>query len=58
VSEIGRGRGNKGAANRECRTEKLVDGTNAFGDEKAVSVARVTALQVTGYAEDAHAMGT
>jgi hypothetical protein len=58
VTEIGRGRRNEGATNRECRAEELVDGTNAFGDEETVSLARVTALQVTGYTEHAHAMGT
>lgn len=58
MSEIGHGWRNESAANRECRAEELVDGTNAFGDEKTVSLARVTALQVTGYAEHAHAMGT
>jgi len=58
VYEVGRGRRNEDAANRECRAEELVDRTNAFGDEKTLSLARVTALQVTGYAEHAHAMGT
>jgi hypothetical protein len=48
VTEIGRGQRNEGATNRECRAEELVDGTNAFGDEETVSLARVTALQVTG----------
>jgi hypothetical protein len=58
VYEIRRGQRNEGTANRECRAEELVDGAYAFGDEKTVSLPRVTALQVTGYAEHAHAMGT
>ena len=58
VGEIGHGWRNESAANRECRTEELVDGTNAFGHEETVAFARVTALQVTSYAEHAHAMGT
>jgi hypothetical protein len=44
VYEIRRGQRNEGAANLQCRAEELADGTNAFGDEKTMSLPRVTAL--------------
>ena len=48
----------EGTAEGEWRTKELLDGANAFGDEEAVALAGVTALQVTGYTEHAHAVGT
>ena len=48
----------EGAADGERRAKKLVDGANAFGDEEAVTLARMTALEVAGYTEHAHAVGT
>jgi hypothetical protein len=57
VREMGR-RLHECAADSEWRTQELGDGANAFGNEKAVTLARVTALQVTGYTEHAHATGT
>ncbi|HKW12251.1 MAG TPA: hypothetical protein VJO33_17835 [Gemmatimonadaceae bacterium] len=48
----------EGTAESKRRTEQLLDGANAFGYEEAVALAGVTALQVTGYTEHAHAVGT
>jgi hypothetical protein len=58
VGEIGGGRCDESAANHERRTKQLVDGANAFDDEETLALARVAALQVTGYAEHTHATGT
>jgi len=55
---VGRVVGNEGTADREWRTKELLHGANTFGDEEAVALAGVTALQVSGYAEHAHAVGT
>ena len=58
LGEIESGRCEEGAANDERRTKKLVDSSNAFGNEETLALARVAALQVTGYAEHTHATGT
>jgi hypothetical protein len=55
---VGRVVGNEGTADGEWRTKELLHGANTFGDEEAVALAGVTALQVSGYAEHAHAVGT
>ena len=57
-ADVVNGRRDQCAANFHCRSEELVDGTNSFGNEEAVSLARVAALQVTGYTEHAHAIWT
>ena len=48
----------KRGANDERRTEKIVDGPSALGDEKTLTFSRLAALQVSRYREHAHETGT
>ncbi|HEY7236624.1 MAG TPA: hypothetical protein VH539_20865, partial [Gemmatimonadaceae bacterium] len=57
VCELLRGKKER-AADFEWRPKELGNGANAFGNEEAVTFARVSALQVSGYTEHAHAIGT
>jgi hypothetical protein len=48
------GVGDECTANDERRPKQIVDGASAFGNEEVLSLARVTALEVTRYREQAH----
>jgi hypothetical protein len=48
-------RGDEHPAQNERGAQEVLDGTNSFGDEEALSFTRVPAAQVARYAEHAHA---